>query len=85
MGSPKSEICRSHNEDQHTVTLTHSFEIQRLEVSEGEFRALTGIPHPSGLTLLPQYPANPRSWYEAAAYLRDPPIISPRDASHATV
>ncbi|HEX2879510.1 MAG TPA: formylglycine-generating enzyme family protein, partial [Polyangiaceae bacterium] len=44
MGSPPSEIGRStlNDETQHQVTLTHSFYLQRREVTQARWRALMG-------------------------------------------
>ncbi len=71
-GSPPTELCRnSSGEVQHEVTLTHSFEMQQLEVSQGEFETKMGY-NPSnsiyGPTNCGTCPVNFVSWHEAAAY-----------------
>ena len=45
MGSPASEPCRqtvNTKETQHQVTLTRGFEIQKTEVTQGQYKALMG-------------------------------------------
>jgi formylglycine-generating enzyme required for sulfatase activity len=67
MGSPESEPCRFTNEDQHTVTLTHSFEIQSTEVTQDQFRGLLGY-ETSKNQGCAQCPVDYARWYDAVAY-----------------
>ncbi len=68
MGSPSSEICRSNDETQHQVTLTHKFEIQSTEVTQAQFTSLMGY-NPSNFSSCGgTCPLEKVNWYEAAAY-----------------
>ena len=71
MGSPTSEPCRywgTGGEDQHQVTLTHGFEIQSTEVTQGQFLARMGY-NPTYFPSCGQScPEEDVSWHEAAAY-----------------
>ena len=68
MGSPSSESCRSNDETQHQVTLTHKFEIQSTEVTQAQFTSLMGY-NPSKFTSCGiNCPLEQVNWYEAAAY-----------------
>jgi formylglycine-generating enzyme required for sulfatase activity len=68
MGSPADEPCRSTDETQHPVTLTHGFEIQSTEVTQGEFQALLGY-NPSGFAACgARCPVDSVRWGQAAAY-----------------
>jgi formylglycine-generating enzyme required for sulfatase activity len=68
MGSPAAEPCRSSNETAHQVTLTHSFEIQSTEITQGQFEGLMGY-NPSGFVSCgATCPVETVSWHEAAAY-----------------
>jgi formylglycine-generating enzyme required for sulfatase activity len=69
MGSPTTEPCRSTTtEDQHQVTLTHSFEIQQKEVTQDQFNALMSY-NPSFFKACgSSCPIDWVSWHEAAAY-----------------
>ena len=71
MGSPKSELCRDNSvgtEMQNSVTLTHKFEIQATEVSQGQFKSLMGY-NPAYFVACGSYcPVETVSWYQAAAY-----------------
>ncbi len=72
MGSPASEPCQSmgggNKERLHSVTLTHSFKIQDLEVTQGQFKTLMGY-NPSKFTACgTDCPVEQLSWHEAAAY-----------------
>ena len=42
MGSPVEEMCRSDKEIPHSVTLTHSFEIQEKETTQKDYLGLMG-------------------------------------------
>jgi len=68
MGSPTSEPCRSGDEGQHQVTLTHSFEISDHEVTQGEFQALRGYNPSTFSTCGASCPVETVNWHEAAAY-----------------
>ena len=71
MGSPKTptaEACRDSDEDVHVVTLTHAFEIQATETTQGQFLSLMGR-NPSGFSSCgPTCPVESVTWHEAAAY-----------------
>ena len=77
MGSPSTEDCRQPNagyEVQHPVTLTHDFEIQRTEVTQGQFTAAMGY-NPAyhtakraGVDCGADCPVESVTWSEAAAY-----------------
>jgi formylglycine-generating enzyme required for sulfatase activity len=87
MGSPETEWGRAlTSEDQATVTLTSSFEMQQHEVTQGEWIA-AGLPNPSGLLpdgtgdcSSPTCPVGNVTWFEALAYANalsrkhDPPL-----------
>jgi formylglycine-generating enzyme required for sulfatase activity len=75
MGSSKSEPCRlNSSEDQHQVTLTHGFEIQSTEVTQGEFSSVMGYnlsyfgPGGGGTNCGTSCPVETVNWSEAAAY-----------------
>ena len=68
MGSPETEFLRYDDEVQHTVTLTKSFAMFSLEVTQGQFESLMGY-NPSPLaTCGMDCPIERVTWYEAAAY-----------------
>jgi len=74
MGSPKNELCRETDEEQHQVTLTHRFEIQSTEVTQGEFQALMGYnpswfgPNGMGDSCGKNCPVEGTNWHQAVAY-----------------
>ena len=68
MGSPASELCRGSNEEQHQVTLTHGFEIQMTEVTQGQFQSVLGYNPASFSSCGSTCPVETVSWHEAAAY-----------------
>ena len=68
MGSPTSEPCRVANETAHHVTLTHPFEIQTTEVTQGQFQQVMGYNPASFSTCGASCPVETVSWYEAVAY-----------------
>jgi formylglycine-generating enzyme required for sulfatase activity len=66
MGSLESEPCRITNETRHQVTLTHDFEIQSTEVTEGQYLSL--LPASEGiLHNIPNHPIA-GSWAFAVSY-----------------
>ena len=67
MGSPVSELGRSANEAQVTVTLTRPYFVSRTEVTEDQWRSLTGGPNPSSLNCL-DCPVENMDWYSAVAF-----------------
>jgi len=64
MGSPATEPGRDDVETQHSVTLTHRFEILSTEVTQAEFQERMGY-NPSVFSWGPVEMVN---WHEAAAY-----------------
>ena len=68
MGSPSSESCRYSNETQHQVTLTHKFEIQATEVTQGQFTSLMGYSPSYFSSCGGSCPVEQVNWHEAAAY-----------------
>jgi len=74
MGPTASEPCRSANEVQHQVTLTHGFEIQATEVTQAQFQSLMGYnpsyfgPGAGGADCGTDCPVEMVSWHESAAY-----------------
>lgn len=82
MGSPTSEPCRwPTGEDQHKVTLTHKFEIQTTEVTQGQFQALmgyntsyfgpTGSKYGKGPNCGKDCPVDSVYWHHSAAYCNE--------------
>ncbi len=80
MGSPEqtakveAELCRSKDEDQHDVTLTHDFEIQEKETTQSDFQAKMQD-NPSffnqgiqGAACTSDCPVESVTWHQAAAY-----------------
>jgi len=68
MGSPDDEPGHCDSEAQHQVTLTHNFEIQKTEVTQGQFESYMEF-NPSyfpecGLDC----PVESLTWYDAEAY-----------------
>ena len=71
MGSPTTEKCRQvglAKETQHRVTLTNSFVIQDVEVTQGQFKALMNYNPSKFTTCGTDCPVEQVSWHEAAAY-----------------
>jgi formylglycine-generating enzyme required for sulfatase activity len=67
MGSPDNEPCSDSGETQHTVTLTHRFEVTATEVTQAQFQWVMGY-NPSYFTACgPTCPAENLTWHEAAA------------------
>lgn len=79
MGSPHDEPMRGrYNEEQHEVTLTHSFLVQRTELTQAEWTS-AGLPNPTGTIsaewggdcITPECPAGAMTWFEAVTYAND--------------
>lgn len=67
MGSSPSAPCRFDNQEQHLVTLTHRFEIQSTEMTQGRYQDLMGS-NPSFFTACGRdCPVEFVSWHDAAA------------------
>ena len=69
MGSPTSEVGRDPDETQHTVILTHKFEISRTEVTQTEFMCMMNSWNPSQFSGCPTCPVEKVGWGDAAAYV----------------
>ena len=68
MGSLSEESGRYANEEQHDVTLTYDFEIQNVEVTQGQFKELMNY-NPSYFTDCgDDCPVETVNWHEALAY-----------------
>ena len=70
MGSPENELGRRQNENLHPVTLTHCFEMKRIEVTQGEFEQLAGF-NPSHFPIFgdgPLRPVESVSFFDALAF-----------------
>jgi len=68
MGSPESEPGRSTGETEHTVTLTHPFEIMQTEVTQEQFEALMGYNPSHHVSCGGDCPVEQVTWHEAAAF-----------------
>ena len=68
MGSPATEQCLAIKEAQHSVQLTHAFEIQSTEVTQGQFTSLMGYSPSYFSSCGGTCPVENVSWHEAAAY-----------------
>jgi formylglycine-generating enzyme required for sulfatase activity len=79
MGSPLAEVGRSTDEGQHTVTLTRSFFLGQTEVTQGQWKALSGGinpshfqsttgPYPSTANDNDTAPVERVRWYAAVAF-----------------
>jgi formylglycine-generating enzyme required for sulfatase activity len=67
MGSPVSELGRSANEAQVSVTLTRPYFVSSTEVTEDQWRSLTGGLNPSALNCV-DCPVENLDWYSAVAF-----------------
>ena len=67
-GTQPKELCRSSDETQHQVTLTHKFEIQTTEVTQGQFTSLMGYSPSYFPSCGGTCPVEQVNWHEAAAY-----------------
>ncbi len=70
-GSCTAELGRQTDETLHYVTLTHSFEMQRTEVTQGDFAAVMGWNPSSFSSCGTTCPVEEVSWYDAAAYANE--------------
>jgi formylglycine-generating enzyme required for sulfatase activity len=69
MGSPSTDTCRSTDESQHQVTLTHDFYMKQTEVTQDEFKLVMGYDRSNfGCT---GCPVETVTWHEAAAYCNE--------------
>jgi len=68
MGSPSTELCRDDREDEHQVTLTHSFEIRSTEVTQGDFQPAMGYNPSYHVSCGTNCPVEHVSWHGAVAY-----------------
>jgi formylglycine-generating enzyme required for sulfatase activity len=71
MGSPANEPCRqqgSVKETQHQVTLTRGIEMSQAEVTQAEFRKLTGQSPSSFASCGDACPVEQVRWHDAASY-----------------
>lgn len=66
MGSPAGEMCRSANEVQHTVNLTHGFYIQKTEVTQSQWIDVFGL-NPSYFVGMGK-PVEQVSWFDCCIY-----------------
>ena len=76
MGSPASEEWRDANEVAHSVTLTRPFCLKATEVTQAEFKAVTGYDNSLATACGASCPAEKVRWMEATAYCN---ILSRRD------
>jgi len=67
MGSPTYESCRDDDEDLHQVTLRRDFEIQTTEVTQEQFKEITGH-NPSVFSGSIYAPVENVTWNQAASY-----------------
>ncbi len=68
MGSPPEELGRYDNERQHRVTLTRAFWMGETEVTQGQWRAVTGS-NPSRFTACgDDCPVEMVSWFDVVKY-----------------
>jgi len=70
MGSPENELGRRDNEVQHSVTLTHDFEMMEKETTQGKFEELMNY-NPSRYPVAgsdPELPVEQTSWFDALAF-----------------
>lgn len=68
MGSPTSEPGRNSDETQHSVTLTHRFEMLATEVTQAQFGERMGYMPAAFTACGGDCPVERVNWYEAAAY-----------------
>ena len=68
-GATPAEKCRSAQEIQHKVQLSHPFWMKATEVTIGEWTAVSGSAAPSEFQACgPNCPANAMTWYQAVEY-----------------
>jgi formylglycine-generating enzyme required for sulfatase activity len=68
MGSPPGEPCSSGGQTQHQVTLTHSFEVQGTETTQGQFQAAMGYNPATFGSCGATCPIENVNWHQAAAH-----------------
>jgi formylglycine-generating enzyme required for sulfatase activity len=84
MGSPQSETGRYNSETQHSVTLTHGFQMQATDVTQAQWVAVMGS-NPSdfqgaqyckdtfkqvnGVSMCPNHPVEQVSWDDAQVFI----------------
>jgi formylglycine-generating enzyme required for sulfatase activity len=68
MGSPTEEPGRFSDENEHSVTLTGSFEIMEKEVTQGQFEELMEYNPTDFVSCGADCPVDTMNWHEAAAY-----------------
>ena len=62
MGSPKEELGRDYGEKQHLVTITRSFYIGKYEITQEQYKSITGY-NPSWFDYIgPNKPVNKVTW-----------------------
>jgi sulfatase modifying factor 1 len=70
MGSPPSEVGRNGDEAQAAVTLTRAFYLETAEVTQGQWKALSGGVNPSDCsTCGDSVPVESVSWWSTIGYL----------------
>jgi formylglycine-generating enzyme required for sulfatase activity len=67
LGSPSGELCRSSDEAQHQVTLSHTIQVAETEVTRSAFQTLMGY-SPAVSTACVDCPIASVTWHEAAAF-----------------
>ncbi|HCY84983.1 MAG TPA: formylglycine-generating enzyme family protein [Desulfobacteraceae bacterium] len=68
MGSPKTEMGRNWNEEQHRVIISKSFWMGETEVTQGQWNRLVS-PNPSTHKMGSSYPVDSVSWNEAVQFI----------------
>ena len=71
MGSPATENCREvgkFKETPHQVTLTHAFEMQATETTQGQFENVMGYNPTRAYSCGTECPVDRVSWYDAAEF-----------------
>jgi cysteine-rich repeat protein len=77
MGSPTGEVGRQSDETQHLVTITRDFYIAATEVTQGEWKALSGSINPSSFSACGDLcPVERVDWFSVLAYAN---VLSVRD------
>lgn len=68
MGSPTTEKCRTYDEEQHDVTLTHPFRMSTTEISQSRFYRLMRYLRAGFEGCGPDCPVENVTWHEAAYF-----------------